>query len=82
MCGVTGKRLFDLKQDEHHQNNLAEAQPGVCDELLKLAIDDAGGWDKLPKSLDNYKQRAGCRLNGFAPEPYAVTGWCLDGISG
>ena len=77
-----GRRLFDLNGDKYHENNLAGQKPELCEELLKLAIDDAGGWDKLPKSLENYKQRAGCRLNGFAAEPYAVTGWCLDGVSG
>jgi len=72
-----GARLFDRKDDPYHERNIAEAMPDVCSQMLQLAMDDAGGADKLPHKLIHYKERSGCRLNGFAPQPYAVTGWCF-----
>jgi len=74
-----GRRLFNRDQDPYHEHNLAEQKPETCEKLLELAVQDAGGRENLPSKLENYKQRAGCRLDGFAPHPYAVTDWCLDG---
>ena len=73
-----GRRLFHRKNDPYQETNLADQRPETCETLLETAIRDAGGMENLPKKLVDYKERAGCRLNGFAPYPYAVTGWCLD----
>ena len=64
-------RLFDIQNDPEHRDNVAADHPAVCRELLDLAIQDAGGADKLPKSLASYKSRIGCGLNGYAPIAYS-----------
>jgi len=66
-------RLFDLKKDPNLDNNLASEKAGVCKELLALAINDAGGMDKLPQNLTKYKDRWLCGLNGAFAYPYGST---------
>jgi len=66
-----GRRLFDMKTDPRHTHNLAQSSPEVCEELLARVINQAGGLDRLPPNLADYKNRVGCGLNGYAPMAYA-----------
>lgn len=75
-----GSLLYSLKEDPKLVNNVAEEHPGVCDEMLSLAIQDAGG--EIPEILNKYKEKA--LLFNFANEPYETAArfatWISDKI--
>ncbi len=53
-----GELLYDAGNDPHLENNLSEAHPDVCREMLNLAIDDAGG--SIPEAFAQYQAKPGC----------------------
>jgi len=64
-----GRHLYDLDTDRQLENNLANEKEQLCEELLGLAIEDAGG--RVPDHLALFKQRPGCYLDKFDVEPFA-----------
>ena len=53
-----GKLLYKVREDARLERNLSEDFPDICEELLGLAIDDAGG--QIPEFLDDYRGRTWC----------------------
>ena len=53
-----GKLLYKVREDARLERNLSEDFPDICEELLGLAIDDAGG--QIPELLDDYRGRTWC----------------------
>lgn len=53
-----GKLLYDVRADHHLERNLAEERPDVCEELLRLAVEDAGG--SIPEAFARYHDKPGC----------------------
>jgi len=50
--------LYDLKSDPQLKKNIAKEHPGICEEMRKLAIADAGG--EIPEFLRKLKGKPGC----------------------
>jgi arylsulfatase A-like enzyme len=52
------KLLYAVRDDPALERNLAEDRPDVCERLLHLAIDDAGG--SIPEAFAGYHDKPGC----------------------
>ena len=50
--------LYDLQNDPTLENDLSEEHPEVCEKMLDLAIQDAGG--KIPEAFAEYEAKPGC----------------------
>jgi arylsulfatase A-like enzyme len=61
--------LYAVKEDHSLERNLAKEQPGVCKELLSLAIQDTGGG--IPEVFTAFHNAPGCTpfktAFGYAP---------------
>jgi arylsulfatase A-like enzyme len=53
-----GEILNDLDKDPALETNVAESYPNVCKEMLRRAVEDAGG--SIPDSFNDYKGKPGC----------------------
>ena len=53
-----GKLLYAVRDDPALERNLAGERPDVCEDLLRLAIEDAGG--EIPEEFANYHNKPGC----------------------
>ena len=53
-----GKLLYAVRDDPALERNLAGEHPDVCGDLLRLAIEDAGG--EIPEEFANYHNKPGC----------------------
>jgi arylsulfatase A-like enzyme len=53
-----GKLLYAVRDDPALERNLAGERPDVCEDLLRLAIEDAGG--EIPEAFANYHNKPGC----------------------
>ena len=53
-----GELLYAVRDDPQLEHSLAEEQPGVCRDLLGLAIQDAGG--TIPEAFAGYHNKPGC----------------------
>ena len=50
-----GWELYDLENDFELTTNLAEDEPGICEEMRCKAVSDAGGKDgKPPEQFENF----------------------------
>jgi arylsulfatase A-like enzyme len=53
-----GELLYAVRDDPGLERSLAEDKPGVCRDLLALAVDDAGG--AIPDEFVHYHDKPGC----------------------
>ena len=53
-----GQLLYSVRDDPDLENSLAEENPGVCRDLLGLAVEDAGG--SIPEAFAGYHNKPGC----------------------
>jgi arylsulfatase A-like enzyme len=53
-----GELLYHLPDDPNLEHSLAEEQPQACQDLLALAVQDAGG--SIPPEFVNYHDKPGC----------------------
>ena len=61
-----GNLLYALKDDPKLINNLADDHPGICKDMLDLAIEDAGG--EIPEVVHRYRDKT--KVFHFAEYPF------------
>lgn len=53
-----GKLLYRVQDDPHLERNVAAEHPEICEELLRRAVEDAGG--SIPEAFKGYHDKPGC----------------------